>query len=136
MTCASCQNTIESVLSTESGIEDVSVNLVTEQGRIIYDAKQYPDGPQPIVDLISDLGFPSEVNKSSNLTAGYLVEQVFGQRISVEDVAVSTSSSKQPLSITLSVGGMTCSRYMTHFCPPTTLLANLPANADMVFLRG
>lgn len=51
MTCASCVNKIESYLSKISGIMSVNVVLLTNRGRIQYDASLI--GPRDILDHIT-----------------------------------------------------------------------------------
>jgi Cu+-exporting ATPase len=40
MTCASCVSTIEKSVSSLVGVENVSVNLITEEANVLYDPKQ------------------------------------------------------------------------------------------------
>jgi Cu+-exporting ATPase len=55
MTCSSCVNLIESSLSRLGGVEEVSVALATERGRVRFDRSLL--GPRDIIAAVNSLGF-------------------------------------------------------------------------------
>jgi Cu+-exporting ATPase len=55
MTCAVCQNTIQSHLLTIEGVQDCFISLLTHKGSITYKPKQI--GIRDIINEIEDLGF-------------------------------------------------------------------------------
>mmetsp|Transcript_13808 Transcript_13808/g.19165 ORF Transcript_13808/g.19165 Transcript_13808/m.19165 type:complete len:1394 (+) Transcript_13808:199-4380(+) len=59
MTCASCVRLLEDAVSKAPGILSVKVNLVMENGHVVY----YPDqtSPEKIVKAIEEVGFEADV---------------------------------------------------------------------------
>ncbi len=55
MTCSSCVNLIESSLRRVAGVEEVSVALATERGRVRFDRSLL--GPRDIIGAVNNLGF-------------------------------------------------------------------------------
>ncbi|MCE7735060.1 MAG: heavy metal translocating P-type ATPase [Candidatus Heimdallarchaeota archaeon] len=55
MTCAACVRTIESYVGNQEGIQDITVNLITEIGKIKYIGNQ--SSVDDIVQHITDVGF-------------------------------------------------------------------------------
>jgi len=59
MTCASCVNSIEGYVKSLDGVNDISVNLSTETGKIVFDSSSV--GVRDIIDAIDDLGYHAEI---------------------------------------------------------------------------
>ncbi len=59
MTCASCVNSIEGYVKSLDGVEDVSVNLTTETGKIVFDPSKV--GVRDLIEAIDDLGYHAEI---------------------------------------------------------------------------
>ncbi len=59
MTCASCVNTIENYLKSQDGIEDVQVNLLSEEAQVAIDPEKI--SADDIVEWITDIGYQAEV---------------------------------------------------------------------------
>lgn len=53
MTCASCSNSIESILREEPGVIFTSVSVATEKGRVKYDPNRI--GIRKIIELVDDV---------------------------------------------------------------------------------
>ncbi|REH99881.1 heavy metal translocating P-type ATPase [Staphylococcus felis] len=66
MTCAACSARIERVLNRESGIEEVSVNLVMEKGTVTYDPDRITR--DAIFERISKIGFEAHPLESQQET--------------------------------------------------------------------
>lgn len=60
MTCASCVNTIENYLKSQDGIEDVQVNLLSEEAQVAIDPDKI--SADDIVEWITDIGFQAEMD--------------------------------------------------------------------------
>jgi len=67
MTCSACSNTIEAVVGSEDGVQEIRVNLVLERARCVHDAAQL--STTALVQLIDDLGFEATVLESRPLRA-------------------------------------------------------------------
>ena len=59
MTCASCVNSIEGYVKSLDGVSDISVNLSTETGKIVFDSSSV--GVRDLIDAIDDLGYHAEI---------------------------------------------------------------------------
>ena len=59
MSCAACVGRIEGALAKEPGVERATVNLMTERGTVLFDARLLT--PERIAELASAIGFPSTV---------------------------------------------------------------------------
>ena len=59
MSCAACVGRIEAALAKEPGVERATVNLMTERGTVLFDARLLT--PERIAELASAIGFPSTV---------------------------------------------------------------------------
>ncbi len=63
MTCASCVRRIEQAIARLAGVEEVAVNLATEQAHVVYDAAQV--GPADVVHAIEEAGYRAGVETVS-----------------------------------------------------------------------
>ena len=59
MTSSACVNLIESVLSSENGIQKVSVNLIMDCGVVVYDSDVMKG--EGIVEIVKELGYGVDV---------------------------------------------------------------------------
>eukprot|EP00010_Vexillifera_abyssalis_P000574 CAMPEP_0201560612 /NCGR_PEP_ID=MMETSP0173_2-20130828/78358_1 /ASSEMBLY_ACC=CAM_ASM_000268 /TAXON_ID=218659 /ORGANISM="Vexillifera sp., Strain DIVA3 564/2" /LENGTH=1181 /DNA_ID=CAMNT_0047975069 /DNA_START=33 /DNA_END=3578 /DNA_ORIENTATION=- len=117
MTCESCKNLIEHVVSSEDGIFSVQVNLEQEQGEVVYDPNTI--NTQDICSLISSLGFEAtqltDSVSSNKATTDIAAPSQSPSRHSSS--SSSSSSSPRPSSSSLAnthqaiieIEGMTCS---------------------------
>ncbi len=55
MTCASCVGIIEHAVSAIKGVQEVSVNIATNTGRVKYNNDL--TGPRDIIAVIQDVSF-------------------------------------------------------------------------------
>ena len=55
MTCSSCVSSIESFVKNQTGIESITVNLITKTAKIVF--SPYHIGTRDIIEMIQDLGF-------------------------------------------------------------------------------
>jgi Cu+-exporting ATPase len=67
MTCASCVNTIETVLSKQGGITEYNVNLATEKARITFDPESITDNQ--IINAIKGVGYGAKKISSYRMTS-------------------------------------------------------------------
>ncbi len=61
MTCASCVNTIQSYVGSLEGVKEVSINLTTEKGRVVFDDSKI--GVRDIINAISDVGYKAKLSQ-------------------------------------------------------------------------
>jgi Cu+-exporting ATPase len=59
MTCAACQARVQRALSSEPGVIDASVNLLTNRAAVRYDPSTV--GPQRLVDAVRATGYDAEL---------------------------------------------------------------------------
>ncbi|CDK27677.1 unnamed protein product [Kuraishia capsulata CBS 1993] len=67
MTCSSCSNSIESVVSELDGVASCNVSLTTEEARVVFDTNKV--GIRTIIETIEDCGFDAIVNNALDLTS-------------------------------------------------------------------
>ncbi|UCG90777.1 MAG: copper-translocating P-type ATPase [Candidatus Heimdallarchaeota archaeon] len=67
MTCASCVNTIETVLTKQSGIIEVSVNLATEKARVTFDPEVISE--RQIINAVDSVGYGAKKISSYRVTS-------------------------------------------------------------------
>ena len=65
MTCSSCVNTIEKYISSQDGIDNISVNLLAEKAEIIYN----PDllKIEEVAEFVTDVGFTADIIPETTL---------------------------------------------------------------------
>lgn len=68
MSCAACVGRIETALQQETGIDSAAVNLMTERAMVTYDPTVHT--AHGVADLVTGIGFPSEVLESTNSSGG------------------------------------------------------------------
>ena len=59
MTCAACVNTIEKFIGSIDGVEDISVNLTTERGKLKYDPSKI--NLRDLINSFDDIGYGAKV---------------------------------------------------------------------------
>ena len=59
MKCGGCVNTVENILKNSDGIENVSVNLITESAYFEFNNKY--TNIDHILDILNGNGFPSKL---------------------------------------------------------------------------
>lgn len=62
MTCTSCSNTVEEVVSSLEGVASIAVSLSTEEAAIVYDSEKV--GIRDIISAIEDCGFDAVPSSS------------------------------------------------------------------------
>ena len=67
MTCASCVNTIETVLNKQNGIIEYNVNLATEKARVIFDPRSISE--DQIINAIKGVGYGARKTSSYRTTS-------------------------------------------------------------------
>jgi P-type Cu+ transporter len=106
MTCATCVNTVESIIASVSGVKSISVNLIAKKAIVEHDASQVSQ--DQLAERISDIGYPSTVVQKANapghltfqlVTASAFLTEDLVERaswlpgiINIEDVTASTVS--------------------------------------------
>ncbi|XP_078602292.1 copper-transporting ATPase 1-like isoform X1 [Branchiostoma floridae x Branchiostoma japonicum] len=96
MTCNSCVQTIEGMISKMDGVESIKVSLAEKQGRVTYDASK--TNPEAIREAVDDMGFDAFVQdraqgeqkkvkiKVEGMTCNSCVESIEKVMSSVEGV--------------------------------------------------
>lgn len=102
MTCGSCVSAIESNLKKLSGIESVSVALLTEQAIVIHD--EASTSVYSIIDQIDLSGFDATLISSQPFANPKKPTPVLKR----ESSYLTVDSSPKLLEISFKVGGMTC----------------------------
>jgi len=59
MTCAACQARVQRALSSEPGVVDASVNLLTNTAAVRYDPSAVT--PERLIDAVRDTGYDAEL---------------------------------------------------------------------------
>ncbi|MFW9906655.1 MAG: heavy metal translocating P-type ATPase [Candidatus Thorarchaeota archaeon] len=67
MTCASCVNTIETVLAKQDGVSEFNVNLATEKARVIFDPVSVTESQ--IINAIKGVGYGARKISSYRMTS-------------------------------------------------------------------
>lgn len=101
MTCSACTNSITSAVNRMTGINSVSVSLLTEEAVVHHSSEISSD---TLVEAIDDAGFDAEII-SSNSDMGFTDEKSPVSSSSTTGTTASTDSMKTIVQI----GGMTCS---------------------------
>lgn len=73
MTCGACSASITNALEHLDGVESVSINLMTEDGKIRYNSKA---SSEKIIDAIADCGFEALIVSNVNLDC-YITQSKF-----------------------------------------------------------
>ncbi|KAJ5551010.1 hypothetical protein N7461_005708 [Penicillium sp. DV-2018c] len=98
MTCGSCVGGVTRGLEELPFIHDVSVNLLSHSGRVVFEGRENLD---KIIEKIEDLGYDATIESVSPVTSG--------------PEALTTAQTR---TISIRVDGMFC-----HHCPPNVLAA-------------
>ena len=92
MTCAACVGHVSSALDKVPGVEDVRVNLATENATLILDGDAPPF--QTLADAVQDAGYGVKTRKTSlsigGMTCAACVSHVEGALTGVEGVAAAS----------------------------------------------
>src|SRR5689334_8690388 len=59
MTCAACQANVQRALVRQPGVADASVNLMTGQARVVFDASVVQ--PPQLVAAVEDIGYGADI---------------------------------------------------------------------------
>ncbi|XP_062957574.1 copper-transporting ATPase 2 isoform X2 [Cynocephalus volans] len=137
MTCASCVQSIEGVISQREGVQRVSVSLAEGTGTVLYDPSVI--SPEELRAAVEDMGFEASVipenyssNQVGNHNAGnFMMQTTGGIPASVQEVALHAGGipenhdpgrlSKSPPTRTvalqkcfLKISGMTCASCVSN----------------------
>ncbi|XP_059234011.1 copper-transporting ATPase 2 isoform X1 [Mustela nigripes] len=135
MTCASCAQSIEGLISQREGVQRISVSVADGTGVVLYDPSV--TNPEELRAAVEEMGFEASViseNYSTNHVGNHSAPAPpeAGVPVSVQEVAPcagglpknhnSGSSSKPPQASTtvapqkcfLQIGGMTCASCVSH----------------------
>lgn len=117
MTCASCSGTIEREVSAMPGVSDVSVNLMLEKGRFLYDPSQV--GPRDLVERIEELGFDALFDSTEAASSAQLESLQRTREIQHWRMAFYTS-------LWFTIPGLLLAKVFPHVdCTRTVLLCHL-----------
>eukprot|EP01094_Clydonella_sp_ATCC50884_P026078 TRINITY_DN703_c0_g1_i1.p1 TRINITY_DN703_c0_g1~~TRINITY_DN703_c0_g1_i1.p1 ORF type:complete len:904 (+),score=198.75 TRINITY_DN703_c0_g1_i1:89-2800(+) len=100
MTCSSCSSMIENVVGCEDGVKSVAINLVTEKGTVQY--HEDVTNANALVEVIESIGFTAEIISDE-------VEVTIEEEEGDEAVEKGRAAEESEESVTLAIGGMTCS---------------------------
>src|SRR5687768_15255474 len=59
MTCAACQAHVQRALERAGGVERASVNLMTREASVVFDANS--TNPEKLADIIRDSGYEADL---------------------------------------------------------------------------
>lgn len=117
MTCASCVNTIEKYVKNQDGINDVKVNLLSEEAKIEFDPSKVSE--EDIINWVDDIGYKAEVKHEvsadkvqleiSGMTCASCVatiEKYVGSLDGVDNVSVNLSTEKAAISFSPDLVGV------------------------------
>jgi heavy metal translocating P-type ATPase len=107
MTCGSCVGGVTRGLEELPFIHDVSINLLSHSGRVVFEGRENLD---KIIEKIEDLGYDAAVNSVSPVKSG--------------PEALTTAQTR---TISIQVDGMFC-----HHCPPNVLAAVKPLSGVII----
>lgn len=74
MTCSACSSSITNALNDEPGVIDVSISLLTEEGKIAYNSSEV--NIERIIEVIEDCGFDASVITNDKSPDDQLIETV------------------------------------------------------------
>lgn len=94
MTCGACTSAVEGGLADVSGVESITVSLLSERAVVKHDSTLI--SPDQIAEIIEDRGFDSSVVESKSVEAGSPRDNNDSQKVSTQ------------LKSTISIEGMTC----------------------------
>lgn len=89
MTCASCVNTIENVLTKQSGITEYNVNLATEKARITFDPTVITE--TQIMNTIKSVGYGAKKISSFRTTSEDKESLTRARELRIQQLRLSTA---------------------------------------------
>lgn len=115
MTCAACQARVQRALSSEPGVVEASVNLLTNTAAVRYDPTAVT--PERLVDAVRDTGYDAELPKSDDsvqLVAAATDEQAEATvaRALAIKAAISVVAGVLAMALSMSMGAGTSVNYI------------------------
>ena len=104
MTCGACSASITDAVSALSGVTSVSVSLLTDEAKIVYDEKVI--SPEQIKLAIEDCGFDAQVIKSSKKPIKSSMKKTHAPP--QYEISGSANSASIAYNTTVHIDGMTC----------------------------